>query len=541
MTFGLREQDQSDAGEHGLLLLELLETAPTSRTWLARDDRSGLVVVHRVSSPAAADRARMLGAQAHAATLHHPSLISPQASWETGGAVWAARPHDGGVSLRRLAAVARLTPHQVAAIGIDTLAGVAALHAAGVVHGRLHPGNVLIGVDGRARIADMGLDAHRAAPAPRPATAGTAALTPIMAEDVAAAAAAMRSAIAAPRGRRGAAPAAVGGPLDDLIRGPAASLGATAEEARATLVAAAGEPSPRVHREIAALVAPLCNERLTAQRPGPAAGPPTAAPPPAQSASSPARPRGAANQLPMGGAGGGRARRGGGPPPPADRAAPAPVSARDAPAPRPRGSDRWARRRGALWVLPVIAVLVVAAVVAVRGGGAPGALTARPNLAHVTKGVTPGAASRPSPAVTPSPGAASRPSPVATPSPAAAALAPPPAPAAAAGVQGLSLSPSSRSGCLARVDGACSLRVEVRLTAHAPEVVSWDIVLVDACTGARSTLPGAAVTAPAGYDHVWGDSQVSFASGDPVTLYAVTVSPARAASGAMQVTGSRSC
>jgi hypothetical protein len=69
-------------------------------------------------------------------------------------AVWTLFELDTGRSLRALMEEAALPAPLAAAVGIEVLAGLAALHEAGLVHGALHAGNVHVARDGGVRLGD---------------------------------------------------------------------------------------------------------------------------------------------------------------------------------------------------------------------------------------------------------------------------------------------------------------------------------------------------------------------------------------------------
>jgi hypothetical protein len=578
---GLRERDQVEVDGHGLILLGLLGTAQRSRTWLAADAGDGLHVARRVSGRAEEERASLLSGLARLGQLSHPALLLVDAAWADESTVWVIRPHDPGVSLRRLAAVARLGPRIIAAIGGDVLDGLAALHAAGTTHGALHAGNILVGLDGQARIADMGLRAS-AAEGLGSGGAGAAPAGDRRASDIEATAAALRIATAqlrhgAPGPGRHRYPEGLAA-LDAVLGGPEPAFkGArSARAAREALYRAAGAPDARVRREIVALVTPL---RATRPVVTPAlALPPRSAPdrarpprmvrpartvmpepaavvaPEAQAVVAPeaqavrraeparwARER-AARAVAGYGAGwrrirAGLGRLGGG-------------VLRGLRWLRERAAsviaDRWARRGSrrtwpvpptprwrhpsrrviAAWVAAVAVIALVAAAAVLLGGRHGGG---------VATTLPPSASPGPSPTLAPSPPPSALPSPAASP----LAGATPPAPATAGAVVGLSVTPEGPDGCPVTAGSSCEVQVNVDLAPQpAPMTVSFSLVLVDSCTGTSSTVPGGSVIAGPDYAFVWADTAVPFPSGDPETLFAVTSSPAQAASPGLSLAGS---
>jgi hypothetical protein len=573
MTDGLRERDQIEVAARELRLLVLLGTARTSRTWLAVSPDGEMTVARRMASSGAGCAALMARLEA-ARGVDHPHLVPPAAVWTAGTALWVSRRHQDGVSLRRLIAVTRLAPAHLLSVADDTLSALVALHAAAVAHGSLHPGNILIAPNGMAVAVDTGCRAGEedGEADPDPGERDPTGRSGSPSQDLAVLAAGMRSALTPPgrRAARAGIAAEVPAALAVLLGGkggPPFDGAATAPEALAAVRAALGGPSPGARRQLGALVVPLQHERLGLGR-----APQLGARPPSRLG-----PDGALRHPFL--------------PRPEDAAAPAPAPQMTAPGPARRRRiararrgvpfrRRWAAavgerarsaiagaaetsRQGTLTFVRHLRRGATGAAAAVEGRAAAMPRLSLPRLsprsrvilwalpavaAVVTAGValaiTPHHAPRPAPAVstpTPIPGgvAATQP-PVAhgatsTPSPSTRSA--PPAPPTAGDVAGLNVTLASPAGCTAAPGRSCLLRVTVDLAPHPFETVAWDLMVVDTCTGSTSTAAGASVPASAAYAYVWGESPVTFATADPVRLYAVTSAPARAASQALPVAG----
>jgi hypothetical protein len=185
------------------------------------------------------------------------------------------------------------------------------------------------------------------------------------------------------------------------------------------------------------------------------------------------------------------------------------------------------------WLAPLAAVVLVAGVVVMLSGRHTGAVATPVLNTPVPSAAAPARSETAAPS-TPTSGPASP----AT-SPATSPAASPPAPPAAGPIVGLSVNPQGGGGCTVTPGGSCEIQVNVNLEPQQAETtVTFDLLLVDQCTGASSTISGGSVMAGSFFDLVWADAPVVFQSGDPMMLYAVTSSPAQAASPGLALTGS---
>ncbi|MBX3471410.1 MAG: serine/threonine protein kinase, partial [Planctomycetes bacterium] len=102
-------------------------------------------------------RRRFVREQQAAARVRHPGVVAVHDAGEFEGFSWLAMDLVEGESLEEVLRRGPLPPGDAARIVGACARAVEALHAAGILHRDLKPGNVLIGRDGAPRVTDFGV------------------------------------------------------------------------------------------------------------------------------------------------------------------------------------------------------------------------------------------------------------------------------------------------------------------------------------------------------------------------------------------------
>jgi eukaryotic-like serine/threonine-protein kinase len=142
-----------------LVLLERIGAGAMGTVFAAYDPRLDRKVAVKVLRNAG-DAARVLGEARALAKLAHPNVVTIYDADELDGLVYIVMELAAGVSLRTWVSAHKHWT-DIARVMRDAAAGIAAAHAAGLVHRDIKPDNILVG-DDRTRVVDFGLAAPRA-------------------------------------------------------------------------------------------------------------------------------------------------------------------------------------------------------------------------------------------------------------------------------------------------------------------------------------------------------------------------------------------
>lgn len=134
-----------------------LGAGAVGRVYRAADPRLDRSVALKLVHHPGVSSARVRREAQALARLSHPNVVTVLAAGDSRAGPWIAMELVEGWTLDRWTHVHAPDLAARAAALRDAAVGLHAVHAAGIVHGDLKPGNILIGQDGRVRVADFGL------------------------------------------------------------------------------------------------------------------------------------------------------------------------------------------------------------------------------------------------------------------------------------------------------------------------------------------------------------------------------------------------
>jgi hypothetical protein len=134
----------------------------------ALDRRVSLKLLRASGKDPEARRERLVSEAQALARVSHPNVLAVHdvGTWED--EVYLALEHVEGETLRSWLDRAPRNPAEIRGMFLQAARGLQAIHDAGLVHRDVKPENLLVGRDGRLRVADLGLAITAGSPGPDP-------------------------------------------------------------------------------------------------------------------------------------------------------------------------------------------------------------------------------------------------------------------------------------------------------------------------------------------------------------------------------------
>lgn len=144
------------------LIIERLGTGGMGEVFAAYDRdldrRIAIKVLHRDGSDTNGRRRDRLLREAQAmARVNHPNVVNVHEVGTAEGQVFLAMEYVKGPTLREWLSETTRDWSAVVDVISQAAAGLSALHTAGLVHRDVKPSNIIVGLDGRVRVLDLGL------------------------------------------------------------------------------------------------------------------------------------------------------------------------------------------------------------------------------------------------------------------------------------------------------------------------------------------------------------------------------------------------